>query len=1510
MRQSIGELALDKGFITRGQWEQTVTAARAGSRDPSALLVERGFLSQVQFKRTFAQWKLEERLLADNLVASGLLRWPDLNKAIAACRQARKQGFFQSVLRQLLADGVLTRAQLEHHAGRRAEAIYSCGKPSCGEQFPLQVPSATPAKLALPCPLCGGALERGADDPGADAFSIIGDLGDLGSGGISPSTRVTVAPGALRREATVPSVPPEQIEREAVTPRVISASTTQPPSGTAVVDPVLGEARPVRPPAPLSTPSRGSAAQDPLLGSKLGPWHLKGLLGKGGMGAVYQARHTQTGADAAVKVILPGVARDASFLDRFEREAKAASAIDSEHVIRCVDFHRENPTYMALEFVDGETLKALIKRVKRIEVERALEVGRKVLLGLQAAHECPARVIHRDLKPENVLLGKDGAVKVADFGLARRSGQETLALTVTGTVMGTPSYMSPEQIRDSKSVGPASDLYSFGAMLFHMLAGRPPFMSSNPRTILNMHVAKEPPDLAEYNDRVTPQLAQLVARLLAKYPHERYPSARACVEALDALQQGGTLIVQGGMQASPHHTVELKRGDWVGKWRIQRELGRGGVGIVYEAYGERGNVAMKVLASHTLSDVTHLMRFHQEWKAASQVKSPHVVEVYEWSKAEVQNATLHFLVMELVSGKSLADRVVEEGLLDVDVASDLIRQAALGLKAAHQQGIVHRDVKPENILIATDSGETSIDITDSGNVKVADFGLARFYEKQSELTAEQVIGSPYYMSPEQGAGEPIDPRSDVYSLGATFYYALTGARPFTGDSPQAVIYQHGHVLPKPPNERNGEIPKGLSLIVEKMLLKKKEDRFQTIDEFLQALDGFSDGSLKVLELQREVKAGRKPFEPRKKSRTPLLIGVLLLLVAVLVGALIWAPRAGADKRAEWDTGFAALVEAVDAERPAFAAAALDASTLKGLRDRLTRLDPLAEELGSDEERATFAALEAELEGWQQELTRRAAARSLAEEGMRVAGQDYEASYDKLYRAISAGIEDSLYLATLALQKRRIEQLKAEWQRVRGVVARMREDIDPDVGDTLRVFRERVRTLYPSLSATVNDTLVWVLEELSSEENQAEVEARAQLAVADGLREAGNESYVGLYDAYLSIYEQFEATRAGNTAKGQAREVLERRAADAMRALDALDAVGSQAATAFTEEQPEHYDAAIDALARLPAVFGPVSDPTSGRQLEPTEAWLAGERVRGRLRERRAEQARYLAERAERSLALRRVGLARTSLEAARAFEEPALAERLDAVAKGIDSLEMLKEGMVLIEGVTAFSLGADASDLPLASPIHTVAVESFRIDPNETQVQAYRTFLDELRALPAGSDHRERGLCHPDEPEGYDHTPHGWQDQTAHPRRPVVGVSWYDAYAYARWAGKSLPSEAQWELAARGAEGRPFPWGDAAYETRCHYAKAEPAEVGSYPNGATPQGVLDLAGNAFEWTRDWYDAYPGGEPRPEHGQEARVVRGGSFQSFIEQQLRSANRAYFPPGDKNPQVGFRCVAEQP
>lgn len=263
-------------------------------------------------------------------------------------------------------------------------------------------------------------------------------------------------------------------------------------------------------------------------------YELVEFVGKGGMALVYRAVDKRTGHSVAVKVLRPEFSKDAEFLNRFDREAVAASKMSHHNIVNLLDVgQEEDMRYLVMEYVSGRTLKEVIQENGRLPAELSAQIAIRILSALQHAHK--NGIIHRDIKPQNILVDSEGHVKVSDFGIARVTGADTI--TTDDSVMGSVYYFSPEQA-NGKNVTFSSDLYSVGIVLYEMLTGQPPFDGETPVAIAMKHLNGKARPIGDICPDVPPALIRVVEKAMEKKPEMRYQSALEMAQDLQrALQE-------------------------------------------------------------------------------------------------------------------------------------------------------------------------------------------------------------------------------------------------------------------------------------------------------------------------------------------------------------------------------------------------------------------------------------------------------------------------------------------------------------------------------------------------------------------------------------------------------------------------------------------------------------------------------------------------------------------------------------------------------------------------------------------------------------------------------------------------------------------------------------------------------------------------------------------------------------------------------------------------------------
>jgi len=269
---------------------------------------------------------------------------------------------------------------------------------------------------------------------------------------------------------------------------------------------------------------------------------------------------------------------------------------------------------------------------------------------------------------------------------------------------------------------------------------------------------------------------------------------------------------------------DRKAGDRFGTYRVLELIGAGGMGRVYRALDEalQREVALKTLLPALAADGEFVTRFTREARSAAALNHPNITQIY----AIGQEGESPYFAMELIRGRSLETVVKAGGALEPAIAAGYIMQAAAGLRHAADKGLIHRDVKPSNLMVAED-----------GTVKITDFGLAKAARAETQLTATgEVLGSPGYISPEQAQGQPIDLRSDIYSLGATFYHLVTGRLPFEATTAVAMIMKHMNEPVRSPRAVNAGIPYPIAAVIQRMMAKRPAERFQDYNALLRELE--------------------------------------------------------------------------------------------------------------------------------------------------------------------------------------------------------------------------------------------------------------------------------------------------------------------------------------------------------------------------------------------------------------------------------------------------------------------------------------------------------------------------------------------------------------------------------------------------------------------------------------------------------------------------------------------------
>jgi serine/threonine-protein kinase len=314
----------------------------------------------------------------------------------------------------------------------------------------------------------------------------------------------------------------------------------------------------------------------------------------------------------------------------------------------------------------------------------------------------------------------------------------------------------------------------------------------------------------------------------------------------------------------------------IGDYSITKVLGRGGMGTVFKAVRLRDEkiVAVKILPPIFATDKGKVERFSKEAGSAMKLDHRNIVRYFE----EGREGDIHFIAMEYVEGQSIGDLIKEQRAVKIEESLRIVKEAATGLGAAHEKGIIHRDIKPDNIMITLDE-----------RILVADFGLARDTEASNSLSnTGEIVGTPYYISPEQIDCLDVDARADIYSLGATIYHLITGKHPFKGETPMEVLLKHMNEKLVPPVDRNPLIPHSVSRLIEKMMEKNRDFRYPGVAALLADIKIIENGGVPHITLEREKEAQLTRKKKRRavvmKPRSQFLVGAFWVALVLIVAA--------------------------------------------------------------------------------------------------------------------------------------------------------------------------------------------------------------------------------------------------------------------------------------------------------------------------------------------------------------------------------------------------------------------------------------------------------------------------------------------------------------------------------------------------------------------------------------------------------------------------------------------------
>ncbi len=904
---------------------------------------------------------------------------------------------------------------------------------------------------------------------------------------------------------------------------------------------------------------------------------------------------------------------------------------------------------------------------------------------------------------------------------------------------------------------------------------------------------------------------------------------------------------RAGAEGGDEDATGALEGRSVGGCKILKKLGQGGMGAVYlaEHVGLDKKVAIKVIRSVAGTPASLVQRFLREAKSAAKLAHPNVVQVFNVG----EDRGFHFIEMEFVEGRSVRDLIAEEKL-DLEETIRILRECLKGLGEAHRQGLIHRDVKPDNILVAR-----------TGQVKIVDFGLARAVEggEGDDITRSgQILGTPHFMSPEQCDGQKTDQRTDIYSLGATVYNMLTGEKPFVGETAMAILMKHINEDAAPIREKAPDVPEDLENIVFRMMAKRLEDRYAAAEDVLADLDKWDAGGAIAAPPRRRRRSGRKAL-------------VLVTLLALMAGGGAAAVATGlvpiAGLPGAGGAGRGGGPEETPLQRAERLVQAYEYEKAIPLLDAYLKKSP------GDAKAVALLAEARFQDAWK---TGKAAE----------SRNDYAAAEESLRKALAQ--------APTEKQKVEVRQLLDSVVMARGRVEKR---------DAINQRTERAQQLakarrWAEAQDEAEKAVQLDLENVSAKGTRAEIArlralwgrldaAVAQLDKADEALKAkgGDTTALGALDAAQKgladlspgdekdlVSEKEAATQRAAALVSKAKlQGAERMAQDAKTAGHWMDAVGlfeQAAALAGSEEARSSFQAeARDCRAREAEKF-----------VAEGESAYAAEQV---------QQA---------------VQLFKKALELK---PDPDLAAR----TKIMEDRAATPPGMVYAKAATVAFGSADprdGNDPQDPRPFH-----AYYIGASEVTNEEYQRFVSEGGYAeekwwdPEALPERARFVDKSGKPG-----PAVWSEgklPSGAEKYPVTGVSWWEARAYARFAGMRLPTEWEWERAAAHDGERPkaraYPWGES-FDARAAALDPDPAArsrpVRTHPQDRSPAGCFDMAGNVREWTDSEKDG------------KLRSVRGGGVGTRIpvETEGRVVKRRGSAPSVRDGSLGFRLAKGAP
>jgi len=996
-----------------------------------------------------------------------------------------------------------------------------------------------------------------------------------------------------------------------------------------------------------------------------------------------------------------------------------------------------------------------------------------------------------------------------------------------------------------------------------------------------------------------------------------------------------------------------------GKFELTREVEKAGIASLYEAIDtETGRKVLLRVLSRSASENPALARFYDTLETGTErrIDHPHVLHLTAAGRIDGR----FYMAFAHMEGQQLS-RLMAERRLSTEECIAIIRQAADGLRAIHQKHIVHGDVKPANIMVGKDERNQFA-------VRIASVDLASSAAEAMISVYGELLGTPEYMAPEQIEGRPLSPRTDIYSLGIVAYELFSNAPPFDVENALGYLRAHCDQDPTPLAQLDTSIPSEVSLVVQRMLQRDPRLRYRSAQNLIEDLDRVE--SRMAGDFSEVAPPGVDSAFAARPAETPAADGRLRMLhvatilttaVAVLLAVAVFVLSR---KMTDLQTQLISLqqppgTQSQSAPRaplpqpiaPPQQAPAGDPNQEK-FQEGLRRVDRDIEMRRFDEALSRLDVLGARFTdpAWQPKVHAQKA-RVEFERGLDLQDKgDLDAAMTVFrrvadtYKATEWARQAEQKVPYLLHKKVQSAIDASQWPDAATFARRLAKEHRQTswAGEALRRLPEvHFRWAEESLANNDPTTAVTQLRIISTEFGDTNYGKRATARLPDAELRWGQQLLGG--GEYAQAVEVLDSARRNYRESPQLLDIQRTEEEALAKWAQGLMAAGKVQEALHRLDQLEKEFPGSSWLAKLSGDLagihriardlrhkaGPTGEPVPPEKVIYT--WAVELGSRGKADEARQwfqaltrkyaetepgrtaaeilaneiyaslgapqkapEKVRELMERLVREFPNTEAGR-RARTELARQQQAPKDMVYVPAgpfqMGSNMDELLDLaaRHGLPRREAVVRLTLGGEI-------PRHEVSVPAFYIDRCEVTNRQYMEFVDAAGHAPPPSPAWDGSKVKP-----------GAEDH------PVTFVSFADAQAYARWAGKRLPTEAEWEKAARGAGTRRYPWGDEFDEGKKanlrRAAAGKTMPVGSFPSGASPFRVMDMVGNVWEWTAGPARLYPGNKlgPIPNFAAERMIVRGASFSDGAAYYTTVTNRFPRDPKDRAADLGFRCVA---